>query len=155
MTTRVILLVEDNPGDEALTLRALKKSGIANNVIVMRDGAEALDYLFCAGTYSGRDPRDVPAVILLDLNLPKIGGLDALKRIRKNPATKLLPVVILTSSGEEEDRLRGYEFGANSFVRKPVGFDKFAIAVQQLGLYWLILNEPAPSRNGTSISHET
>jgi two-component system, response regulator len=148
MTSRVILLVEDNPSDEALTLRALKKSGIKNEVIVARDGAEALDYLFCTGPYSGRNQLDLPAVILMDLNLPKIGGLDALKRIRENPVTKLLPVVILTSSDEEEDRFTGYEIGANSFVRKPVEFNQFVLAVQQLGLYWLILNEPAPSRNG-------
>jgi two-component system response regulator len=150
MTTRIILLVEDNPSDEALTLRALKKSGIKNDVIVTRDGAEALDYLFCTGGFSNRNQLDPPAVILLDLNLPKIGGLDVLRRIRENPETKLLPVVILTSSDEEEDRLSGYEFGANSFVRKPVEFDRFATAVQQLGLYWLLLNEPAPPRNRTS-----
>jgi two-component system response regulator len=155
MTARNIMLVEDNPSDEALTLRALKKSGIKNNVIVTRDGAEALDYLFCAGVYSARNQLEWPAVVLLDLNLPKIGGLDVLRRVRENPATRLQPVVILTSSEEEEDRLRGYEFGANSFVRKPVGFDKFAIAVQQLGLYWVILNEPVPSGSGTTLSHET
>jgi two-component system response regulator len=155
MTSRIILLVEDNPSDEALTLRALKKSGIRNEVVVARDGAEALNYLFCTGAFAGRSLVDPPAVVLLDLNLPKLGGLDALKRIRENPATKLLPVVILTSSDEEEDRLRGYEFGANSFVRKPVEFDGFVAAVQQLGLYWLILNEPVPSRNGKSLPHET
>jgi two-component system, response regulator len=154
MTSRVILLVEDNPSDEALTLRALKKSGIKNDVIVAHDGAEALDYLFCTGPHSGRNQLDLPAVILLDLNLPKIGGLDALKRIREHTATKLLPVVILTSSDEEEDRFRGYEIGANSFVRKPVEFNQFVLAVQQLGLYWLILNEPAPTRTGKSM-HET
>jgi two-component system response regulator len=148
MTTRIILLVEDNPSDEALTLRALRKSGISNTVVVTRDGAEALDYLFCTGAYADRSPVEPPAVILMDLNLPKLSGLDALKRIRDHPVTRLLPVVILTSSDEEEDRLRGYEFGANSFVRKPVEFDKFAIAVQQLGLYWLLLNEAARSTHG-------
>jgi two-component system, response regulator len=155
MTSRTILLVEDNPSDEALTLRALKKSGIKNEVIVTRDGAEALDYVFCTGAYAGRSGADPPAVVLMDLNLPKLSGLEALKRIRENPATKMLPVVILTSSDEEEDRLKGYEFGANSFVRKPVEFDKFVAAVQQLGLYWLLLNEPVPARNGKSLPHET
>jgi two-component system, response regulator len=155
MTTRNILLVEDNPTDEALTLRALKKSGIKNNIDVAHDGAEALDYLLCTGAYAGRDAAELPALILLDLNLPKIGGLEALRRIRETPEMKLLPVVILTSSDEEEDRLRGYEFGANSFVRKPVEFTKFVDAVQQLGLYWVLLNEPAPPTNGTSSTHET
>jgi two-component system response regulator len=155
MTVRNILLVEDNPTDEALTLRALKKSGLKNEVVVTHDGAEALDYLFCTGAYTGRTATELPALILLDLNLPKIGGLEALRRIREMPGMKLLPVVILTSSDEEEDRLRGYEFGANSFVRKPVEFAKFAAAVQQLGLYWLLLNEPAPPSNGTALPHET
>jgi two-component system, response regulator len=144
MTSGTILLVEDNPNDEALTLRALKKSGITNRVVVAHDGAEALDYLFCTGTYAERDPVDMPAVVLMDLNLPKIGGLEAVRRIRENTETKLLPVVILTSSDEEEDRLRGYRVGANSYVRKPVEFHKFVAAVQQLGLYWLLLNEPMP-----------
>jgi two-component system response regulator len=155
MTTKIILLVEDNPTDEALTLRALRKSGIKNEVIVTRDGAEALEYLFCTGAFAGRDPEDIPAVILMDLNLPKIGGLEAVQRIRENPATRLLPVVILTSSDEEDDRLKGYEAGANSYVRKPVEFDKFASAVQQLGLYWLILNEPAPPKNRITSPNET
>jgi two-component system response regulator len=150
MTARIILLVEDNPSDEALTLRAFKKSGITNRIVVMRDGAEALDYLFCLGAFAGRNPAEMPALILLDLNLPKIGGLEALRRIRDNTATKLIPVVILTSSDEEEDRLQGYEIGANSYVRKPVEFTRFASAVQQLGLYWLILNEPAPPNSGKS-----
>jgi|HubBroStandDraft_1064217.scaffolds.fasta_scaffold146991_2 two-component system response regulator len=148
MTSRTILLVEDNPHDEALTLRALKKSGIKNEVVVARDGAEALDYLQCSGAYAGRMEAELPAVVLMDLNLPKLSGLEALKRIRDNPATRLLPVVILTSSDEEEDRLKGYELGANSFVRKPVEFTRFASAVQQLGLYWLLLNEPSPNRDG-------
>lgn len=144
MTSGTILLVEDNPNDEALTLRALKKSGISNRVVVAHDGAEALDYLFCTGTYNERDPADMPAVVLMDLNLPKIGGLEAVRRIRQKTETELLPVVILTSSDEEEDRLRGYQVGANSYVRKPVEFHKFVAAVQQLGLYWLLLNEPTP-----------
>ena len=155
MTSKIILLVEDNPTDEALTLRALRKSSIKNEVVVTRDGAEALEYLFCTGAFSGRDPEDIPAVILMDLNLPKIGGLEAVQRIRDNPATRLLPVVILTSSDEEDDRLKGYEAGANSYVRKPVEFDKFASAVQQLGLYWLILNEPAPQKNRITLPNET
>jgi two-component system response regulator len=155
MTAGIILLVEDNPSDEALTLRAFKKSGIKNMVVVVRDGAEALDYLFCQGTFADRNPAEMPALILMDLNLPKIGGLEALRRIRDNPATKLIPVVILTSSDEEDDRLNGYEIGANSYVRKPVEFSKFAAAVQQLGLYWLILNEAAPPKiNGKVIKHE-
>jgi two-component system response regulator len=155
MTARTVLLVEDNPTDEALTLRSLRKSGITNNVAVTRDGAEALDYLFCTGAFADRNPDDLPAVVLMDLNLPKIGGLEALKRIRDNPATKLLPVVILTSSDEEEDRFTGYEIGANSYVRKPVEFSKFAFAVQQLGLYWLLLNEPVPPKNGSNLPRET
>lgn len=146
MTKQFILLVEDNPGDEALTLRAFKRAGIKNEVIVTRDGAEALEFLFCTGAFADRDPLYLPAVILMDLNLPKVGGLEAVARIRDNHKTKLLPIVILTSSDEEEDRLGGYMAGANSFVRKPVEFDKFVNAVQQLGLYWLILNETAPIR---------
>ena len=153
--TRVILIVEDNPGDEALTLRAFKKSGISNKIVVTRDGAEALDYLFCTGEFVDRNPVELPAVILLDLNLPKVGGLEVLRRIRDDAATRLIPVVILTSSDEQEDRLNGYELGANSYVRKPVEFNQFASAVQQLGLYWLLLNEPAASKNGTSLKHET
>lgn len=144
MKDKVILLVEDNQKDEALTLRALKKSGIANEVTVMRDGAEALDYLFRTGAYAGQNPMHVPTLILLDLNLPKIGGLDVLKRIRNDERTKLLPVVILTSSDEEKDLVEGYRSGANSYVRKPVEFQEFAGAVQQLGLYWLILNKSPP-----------
>ena len=133
MSESTILLVEDNPRDEALTLRALKKAGITNDVIVTRDGAEALDYLFCTGAFVDRCAADMPTVILLDLNLPKIGGLEVVKRIRAHSATRRLPIVILTSSDEDEDRLRGYEAGANSYVRKPVEFGAFAGAVQQLG----------------------
>ncbi len=142
MTEKLIMLVEDNPKDEALTLRGLKKSGIINEVVVARDGAEALDYLFGNGTQPAS--VDLPIVVLLDLKLPKIDGLEVLKRIREDERTKLLPVVILTSSNQEEDRLRGYKLGANSYVRKPVGFNEFADAVRQLGLYWFVLNEPVP-----------
>ena len=146
VNNKVILLVEDNPDDEALTLRALKKNNIGNQVIVARDGAEALDYLFGAGEYSGRDVDLTPQVILLDLKLPKIDGLQVLRQLRAHEVTKLLPVVILTSSNEERDRLAGYELGANSYVRKPVDFNEFIEAVRQLGLYWLILNEQPPAR---------
>ena len=155
MTPGIILLVEDNPKDEALTLRALRKSGITNEVVVTRDGAEALDYLFCTGAFADRDPTDHPAVVLMDLNLPKIGGLEIVRLVRSNDRTKLLPVVILTSSDEEEDRLKGYQFGANSYVRKPVEFNAFASAVKQLGLYWLILNEPTPPTRRIPTPHET
>jgi two-component system, response regulator len=144
MLSRMILLVEDNPDDEALTLRALKKNNITNEVVVARDGAEALDYLFGTGAYAGRDTSILPQVTLLDLKLPKIDGLEVLKRLRADERTKLLPIVILTSSTEEQDRLRGYGFGANSYVRKPVDFDQFIEAVRQLGLYWLLLNERPP-----------
>jgi len=144
MLGRTILLVEDNPDDEALTLRALKKNNITNEVVVARDGAEALDYLFGTGAYAGRDTNILPQVTLLDLKLPKIDGLEVLKRVRADERTKLLPIVILTSSNEEQDRLRGYGLGANSYVRKPVDFDQFIDAVRQLGLYWLLLNERPP-----------
>lgn len=155
MKEKVILLVEDNPKDEALTLRALKKNGIANEVAVARDGAEALDYLFGTGIHSGWNSGELPTVVLLDLKLPKIDGLEVLKRIRGNERTKLLPVVILTSSNEEQDRIEGYKSGANSYVRKPVEFNEFADAVRQLGLYWLILNEPMPPTGGGSLPHGT
>jgi two-component system, response regulator len=146
MDNKIILLVEDNPDDEALTLRALKKNNISNQVIVARDGAEALDYLFGAGQYSGRDANLTPQVVLLDLKLPKVEGLAVLRRLRANENTKLLPVVILTSSNEEQDRINGYDSGANSYLRKPVDFNRFIEAVRQLGLYWLILNEQPPAR---------
>lgn len=136
-----ILLVEDNADDEALTLRALKKNHIKNEVVVARDGVEALDFLFARGKYQGRDMANLPQVMLLDLNLPKIDGLNVLKQLRANPVTKLIPVVILTSSKEEQDMIQGYSLGANSYVRKPVAFDDFSEAIRQLGLYWLIFNE--------------
>jgi two-component system, response regulator len=144
MNEKMILLVEDNPDDEELTLRALKKNNIGNNLTVVRDGAEALDFLFCTGAYANRDGQDLPQVVLLDLNLPKVGGLDVLRRIRDNETTRLLPVVILTSSKEEQDLIKGYSLGANSYVRKPVDFNQFVEAVRQLGLYWLVLNEAPP-----------
>ena len=145
MNDKVILLVEDNPDDEALTLRALRKNNIRNEVITARDGADALDYLFGAGEHAGRDTGDQPQVILLYLNLPKLDGLEVLRRIRADARTKLLPVVILTSSKEDQDLIRGYAQGANSYIRKPVDFEQFSEAVRQLGLYWLVLNEPPPA----------
>jgi two-component system response regulator len=144
MEDKMILIVEDNPDDEALTLRALKKNNIGNRLVVVRDGVEALDFLFCTGTYSERDPRDLPQAILLDLKLPKIDGLEVLKRIRANERTSLLPVIILTSSKEERDLLQSYRNGANSYVRKPVDFNEFLEAARQLGLYWLVLNKVPP-----------
>ncbi len=144
MDGKVILLVEDNADDEVLTLRALKKNNIRNEVVIARDGSEALDYLFGTGVHADRDLTVMPQIILLDLKLPKVDGFEVLRRVRCNEATKLLPVVILTTSNEDQDRIRGYGLGANSFVRKPVEFDKFIEAVRQLGLYWLILNEAAP-----------
>jgi|SRR5229473_1296724 DNA-binding response OmpR family regulator len=141
---KIILLIEDNPDDEALTLRALKKNNIKNEVVVAHDGAEALDYFFGTGSYAGRDLTIMPQLTLLDLKLPKVNGLDVLRRVRANELTRLLPVVILTSSNEEQDRINGYGLGANSYVRKPVDFGQFVDAVRQLGLYWLILNESAP-----------
>ena len=144
MTSKIILLVEDNPKDEALTIRAFKKNGIANEIVVARDGVEALDYLFAMGRFADRIVAEAPALTLLDLNLPKIGGLEVLKRIRADERTKCLPVVILTSSDEETDLMKGYDSGANSYVRKPIEFLQFVAAIQQVGLYWLVLNEPVP-----------
>jgi len=144
MSHKTILLVEDNPDDEALTLRALRKHKIVNEIVVTRDGVEALDYLSGTGKHAGRPVMDLPAVVLLDLNLPKVDGFEVLRRIRANPRTKLLPVVILTSSKEERDMVNGYGLGANSYVRKPVDFEQFSHAVEQLKLYWLLLNEPPP-----------
>lgn len=144
MSDKVILLVEDNPDDEELTLHAFRANHISNTIVVSRDGAEALDYLFARGAHAGRDPRIVPAVTLLDLNLPKLDGLEVLRQIRSNEKTKLLPVVVLTSSKEEQDLLRSYDLGANSYIRKPVDFGQFSDAIRQLGLYWLVINEPPP-----------
>lgn len=143
---KIILVVEDNPDDEELTTRALRQAKIANEIVVARDGAEAVDFVFSQGSHAGRDVSKMPAVILLDLKLPKLSGLDVLKRLRADLRTKLIPVVVLTSSSEEEDMLRSYELGANSYVRKPVEFGAFANAVGQLGLYWMLLNQPPPSR---------
>jgi two-component system response regulator len=142
---KIILLVEDNPDDEALTVRALRKSNIANDIDVARDGVQALDYLFGEGAHAGRASRVMPQVILLDLKLPKLDGLGVLRRLRADNRTRLLPVVILTSSNEEQDRISGYELGANSYVRKPVDFNQFGEAARQLGLYWLVLNQTAPA----------
>lgn len=144
MRDKIILLIEDNPDDAALTLRALENNNIKNDVVVVHDGAEALDYLFGAGSYAGRDLTIMPQLTLLDLKLPKVDGLEVLRRVRGNELTRLLPVVILTSSNEEQDRINGYGLGANSYVRKPIDFGQFIDAVRHLGLYWLILNEPAP-----------
>jgi two-component system response regulator len=144
MHKKTIFLIEDNPDDEALTIRALRKNNILNEVVVAHDGAEALDYLFCQGEHADRDPGMLPQVVLLDLKLPKLDGLEVLEQIRANKRTKYLPVVILTSSKEEWDIVNGYRLGANSYVRKPVNFQEFSEAVKQLGLYWLILNEYPP-----------
>lgn len=144
-TDRPILLVEDNPDDEALTLRAFNKNRIANQVVVARDGVEALDFLFGTGSHAGRDTSVMPAVVLLDLKLPRIDGLEVLRRIRAEESTRLLPVVILTTSKEQQDILEAYSLGANSYIRKPVDFERFIYAVGQMGLYWLALNEPLDS----------
>jgi two-component system response regulator len=141
-----ILLVEDNADDVELTLRAFRKSKILNEIVVVRDGVEALDYLFGTGTHAGRDPKTNPEVILLDLKLPKIGGLEVLRRLRAEEQTRRIPVVVLTSSNEERDILTSYDLGANSFVRKPVDFAQFVEAARQLGLYWLVTNEPPPQQ---------
>jgi CheY-like chemotaxis protein len=144
MATKTILLVEDNTDDEELTIRALRQAKVANEVVVARDGIEALDYVFGAGKFEGRDTTHLPAVVLLDLKLPKLNGLDVLQRLRADERTRLVPVVVLTSSSEDEDMLNSYASGANSYVRKPVEFGAFAGAVTQLGIYWLLLNEPPP-----------
>ena len=141
---KIILLVEDNPDDEALTLRALRKNNILNRVVVAHDGVEALDYLFAKGEHAGRDPDIQPQVVLLDLKLPKLDGLEVLKHIRADARTCLLPVVILTTSNEEKDIFSSYELGANSFIRKPVDFEQFMDAVKKLGMYWLLLNVAPP-----------
>ena len=144
MHNKVILLVEDNPRDEALTLRALKKSNIVNDVVVARDGVEALDYFFGTGKHAD-DPPMMPQLVLLDLKLPKVDGLEVLRKIRENEVTRHLPVVIFTSSSEEEDMIKSYDLGANSYVRKPVESRQFAEATSQLGLYWLVLNQMVPA----------
>ncbi len=144
MNEPVILLVEDNSSDEELTLLALKKSHVANKVVVARDGSEALDYLFGRGAYVGRDTKEFPQVVLLDLNLPKISGLEVLRAVRANESTKLLPVVILTSSKEDKDLAGCYRSGANSYIVKPVDFNQFSDSVRQLGMYWLVINHPPP-----------
>jgi CheY-like chemotaxis protein len=141
MNKKIILLVEDNPDDVQLTLRALKKNKILNEVVVAQDGVEALEYLFGTGKYAGRDTKALPQVVLLDLKMPRMDGHEVLQRIRKDERTKLLPIVILTTSSEDRDRVESYKVGANSYIRKPVDFNQFAEAVSQLGLYWLVLNE--------------
>ena len=144
MDDKMILLVEDNPDDELLTIRALKKNNIVNKLVVVRDGVEALDFLSCTGPFADRNPKDMPQLILLDLKIPKVDGLEVLRRLRADERTRLLPVVILTSSKEEQDVIKSYSLGANSYVRKPVDFNQFVEAVHQLGLYWLVLNETLP-----------
>lgn len=143
---RIILLVEDNPNDVELTARAFEKSNVANEIVLARDGEEAINYLFATGRHSGRDPKVMPEVVLLDLKLPKIDGLGVLRRMRADDRTRRLPVVIMTSSNEEKDVISSYDLGANSFVRKPVDFGQFVDAARQLGLYWLVMNEPPPPR---------
>jgi CheY-like chemotaxis protein len=150
MKERVILLVEDNADDEALTMRALSKNNITNKIVVARDGVEALDYLFGMGTYAGRDTSLQPELVLLDLKLPKVDGFEVLQKLRADPRTKLLAVVILTSSKEQQDIANGYGLGANSYIRKPVDFQHFVDAVSQLGLYWLVLNERPDTASGNS-----
>jgi len=148
MSDKKILLVEDNPDDIELTRRALRSNKIGNDMVVAQDGVEALDFLFGTGKYAGRNMHDLPVVVLLDLKLPKVDGLEVLKKIRAENLTKRLPIVILTSSKEEQDLLNGYNFGANSYIRKPVDFNQFTEAVRQLHLYWMVLNEPPPE-NGS------
>ena len=141
-----ILIVEDNPDDEELTLLAFRSNRIANPIVVVRDGAEALDFLFRMGAYVGRDVHSNPRLVLLDLKLPKVGGLDVLRKIRESPTTQMLPVVVLTTSNQDEDIVNSYRLGANSFIRKPVEYSKFSEAIRQLGMYWLLLNEVPPSQ---------
>lgn len=144
MSERTILLVEDDPDDEALTIRELQRQNVVNKIDVVRDGAEALEYLFGTGAYEGRDTSQPPTLMLLDLKLPKVDGFEVLRQVRADERTKLMAVVVLTSSDEERDKLESYSLGANSYVRKPVSFDDFREAVRQLHLYWLLLNEPPP-----------
>jgi len=149
MKPKIILLVEDNPSDIGLTQRALAKSRISNEMVVAEDGQEALDYLFASGQYTGQDVNNIPALVLLDLKLPRVDGLEVLRQIRADPRTSRLPVVVLTTSKEEQDVAQSYDLGANSYIRKPVDFIQFAQAIEHLGLYWLVLNESAQSRAGT------
>ena len=144
MENKIILLVEDNPDDEELTIRSLRKANVINKIEVVRDGKEAMDFLFCKGNYSARSEHEKPAVILLDLKLPKLSGINVLKRIRGDERTLMIPVVVLTSSSEEEDKVSSYRLGANSYVRKPIDFSRFADAVTYLGVYWMLYNEPPP-----------
>ena len=144
MSEKSILLIEDDPDDETLIKRELRRNNVANRIAVVRDGAEALDYLFCTGSYADRDPDDLPTVVILDLKLPKIDGLEVLRQIRAEKRTRILPVVVMTSSDAERDIAESYNRGANSYVRKPVNFDQFREAVRQLQLYWLVTNEPPP-----------
>lgn len=146
MDNKIILLVEDNPDDELLTLRALRKNNVLNQIVVARDGVEALDYLFATGAYAGRDRSVMPQVILLDLKLPKVDGLEVLRRLRADDSTKLIPIVVLTSSDEERDLVESYKLGANSYIRKPIDFTQFIEAVRQLNLYWLVLNQAPPNQ---------
>ena len=148
MNGRKILLVEDNPDDEELTVRALRQNNVVNEIVVAIDGVEALDYMFGTGKYAGRDVGNLPEVVLLDLKLPRIDGLEVLRRLRADPRTRLQPVVILTSSKEEQDLVNGYKLGANSYIRKPVDFIQFTEAVKQLKMYWLVLNEKPPKEKG-------
>ncbi len=143
-----ILIVEDNPDDEELTLLAFRSNRIANPIVVVRDGAEALDFLFRTGSHTGRDVHSNPRLVLLDLKLPKVGGLDVLRKIRESPSTQMLPVVVLTTSNQDEDIVNSYRLGANSFIRKPVEYSKFSEAIRQLGMYWLLLNEVPPPNEG-------
>jgi two-component system, response regulator len=146
VSERIILLVEDNADDEELTVRALKKNNVKNELVITRDGVEALDFLFGTGTYAGRDTSVLPGLVLLDLKLPKIDGLGVLRRIRADERTRLMPVTVMTSSKEEQDIINSYDLGANSYIRKPVDFNQFTEAVRQLGMYWLMLNEVPPTR---------
>ena len=149
MSSKTILLIEDNPSDIALTKRALERARIVNRLVVAEDGQEALDYLFGTGAYVGRDPADIPLLTLMDLKLPKVPALDVLRRIRSNPKTRRVPVVILTTSNEEQDIAMGYDLGVNSYIRKPVEFNQFLYTMEQLTLYWLLLNEPPPKGVGS------
>jgi CheY-like chemotaxis protein len=144
VSDKIILLVEDNPDDEALAIRALKRNHISNQIVVAHDGVEALDYLFGNGVYANRDLSIKPTVVLLDLKLPRVDGIEVLRRLREDDRTKLLPVVILTTSSEEQDMLDSYSLGCNSYIRKPVDFIQFSEAIRQLGMYWLLMNEPPP-----------